>query len=77
LPVEELHGNEGATVLFADVVDGADIGMIQGGGCFGFTTEAFEGLAIASGFFGEEFEGDEAVEASVFGFEDDAHAATT
>ena len=63
---------DGRAFIAMEFVDGADIGMIQGGGCFGFTAEAFEGLAITSGFFGEEFEGDEAVEASVFGFEDDA-----
>ncbi len=28
--IEELHGDEGPTVLFADVVDRADIGMVQG-----------------------------------------------
>jgi len=77
LAVKELHGDEGAAVLFADVIDGADVGVIEGGGGFGFAAETFEGLAVAGGFFGEEFEGDEAVQASVFGLEDDAHAAAT
>jgi hypothetical protein len=34
-------------------------------------------MAVASGFFGEEFEGDKAVEAGVFGFVEHTHAAVT
>ena len=54
-----------AAVVFADVVDGADIGMIEGGGGFGFALEAFEGLRVASEIVGEEFESDGAIEARV------------
>ncbi len=61
--------------VFADVVDGADVGMVERGGGAGFALEAFEGLRIASEIVGEKFERDEAAEAGVFGFVDDAHAA--
>ena len=30
--VEELHDEEGASIVLADVVNRADVGMIQGGG---------------------------------------------
>ena len=42
--VEVLHGDEGLAVLFADVVDGADVGMIQGGSRFGLAAKALQGL---------------------------------
>jgi hypothetical protein len=75
--VEILHGDEGLAVLFADVVDGADVGVVQGGGRLGFAFEAGEGLGILGDVVGEEFQGDVAVKARVLGFVDNAHAAAT
>ncbi len=75
LAVEEFHGDEGAAFVFADVVDGADVWVVQSGGGLGFALEAGEGLRVGGDIFGEEFEGDETAEAGVFGFVDDAHAA--
>ena len=73
--VEKFHGDEGAAVVFADVVDRADVGMVQGGGGAGFALEAIERLWIVREIVGEKFESDEAAEAGVFGFVDDAHSA--
>ena len=73
--VEELHDEEGAAVVLADVVDGADVGMIQGGGRLGFAAETLQRLGILREIFGEEFEGHEAAEARVLGLVDDTHAA--
>ena len=73
--VEEFHDDERLAVLLADVVDGADVGMVEGGGGAGFAAEALQGLAVSGDIFGEEFEGYEAVEARVFGLVDHAHAA--
>jgi hypothetical protein len=67
--------DEGAAVGFADVVDSADVWMIEGGSGLGFALEAGESLRVGGDVFGEEFEGDEAMEAGVFGFVDNAHAA--
>jgi hypothetical protein len=74
--IEKFHGDEGAAVVFADVVDGADVWVIEGGGRAGFAFEAFERLWIVSEIVGKKFESDEAAEASVFGFVDDAHSST-
>jgi len=41
-----LHGNEDFAVLFANIVDGADVGVIKGRGSSGFTLKALQ----ASGF---------------------------
>ena len=73
--VEVLHGDEGLSVFFADVVDGADVGMIQSGGGFGFAAETLESLTVLGYVFREELQGDETIEAGVFGFVDHAHAA--
>src|SRR5580700_6931088 len=58
--VEELHDEEGAALFFADVVDGADVGMIQGGGGFGFAAKTLECLAVLREIVGKELEGDKA-----------------
>jgi hypothetical protein len=61
---EELPGNEGAAILFANVVDGADAGMIEGRCGLGFTAKTGEGLGIVRDFFRKKFECHEAVESS-------------
>ena len=75
--VEIFHDQESFASIFANIVDGADIRMIESGGGFGFTAKAFEGLAILSYIERKKFEGDKTIEARVFGFVDDAHATAT
>ena len=77
LAFEVLHGDEGPSVFLGDFVNGADVGVIEGGGGAGFALEAFESGAIFGHIVGEEFQGDEATEGGVFGFVDHAHAAAT
>jgi hypothetical protein len=74
--VKEFHGDEGAAVFFADVVDGADVGMVEGGRGFGFAAETLEGLAVGGEFFGKKFESDEAVEAGILDLIDHTHTAS-
>ena len=76
LAVEKLHGNKGFAGFVTNVVDGANVGVIEGRGSFGFTTETFESLAVSGEIVGEEFECDETVEAGVLSFIDHTHAAT-
>ena len=73
--VQVLHGNEGLAILFANVVDGADVGVVQGGRRFGLTPEALQCLTILSHVFRQEFESDETIEPGVFGLVNDTHAA--
>jgi hypothetical protein len=75
LAVEEFHGDKLLAVLFADFVNGTNVGMIEGGSGLGFAFEAREGLRVAGDFGREKFESYEAVEICVFGFVDDAHPA--
>jgi hypothetical protein len=58
-----------------EVMDDADVRVIERGGGLGLAFEARKGVGIG-GDFGKKFKGYEAVEAGVFGFVHDAHAAT-
>jgi hypothetical protein len=66
---------EGAAVVLAEIVNGADVGMVQRRGSAGFQAKALEALRIASDVFGEKLESDRASEVGIFGFVDDAHSA--
>ena len=51
LSLETFHRDEGLTVFFADVMDGADVGVIQSGRGFGFPPKTTQRLWV----FGEVF----------------------
>jgi len=72
--VEELHGDEGPPLFLADVVDGADIGVVQGRGRLGFPAKAGQRLLIAGKFIGKKLQGHEAAQAGIFGFVHDSHS---
>ncbi len=70
-----LHGDERLAPVRADVVHGADAGMVQGGGRLGLPLESLQGLRIGDELFGKELESDGPAKARVLGFVDNAHAA--
>ena len=72
-----LHGDESFAVLLANVVDGADVGMVQGGSGLRLALKTAEGLRIFGNVFGKKLQSDEAMQPRVFGFVDNAHSATT
>ena len=61
--VEELHGDERATVFLADVVDGADVGMVQCRRCLRFAPETRQSLRVSGHVLGQKLEGDEPMQA--------------
>jgi hypothetical protein len=73
--LEQFHHQKGHAVFFADVVNRADVGVIQGGGGLCLAAEAFESNRIAGNAFGQKFQRDVAAKADVFGLINDAHAA--
>ena len=75
--IQILHRDETLALVFADFVDGADIGMVEGGGGAGFATEALQSLRVLRDIVRQELEGDKAAERGVFGLVDHAHAAAT
>jgi hypothetical protein len=66
-----------AAIHFADVVYGADIGLIESGGRTSLAPKALDGVGIGGAFFGKKFESNTATEACVLGLVNDAHAAAT
>ena len=73
----EKFGDEvGRAVKFADVVDGEDVWMIQGGYGASFLFEAAEAVGILRESFREDFDGYVAAEAGVFCAKYFAHSAS-
>src|ERR1700722_1354977 len=62
--------------MFADFVDGADIGMIESGRGARLPAKSLQGLRIKRQFIGKKFEGDKAAKLGVLSFIDHTHAAT-
>src|SRR5258705_11924091 len=73
---EELHHDVGAAILFADVVDRANVGMVERRGRLRLSLESAQSLRIAGDIIGKKLQGDEAVKARVLGLVYDAHAAS-
>jgi len=52
--VQKFHGDERLPFVFPDLMDGADVGMVQGRSCPGFAPETFERLRVTSNVLGQE-----------------------
>ena len=72
--VDKLHGDEEPSVGFADLMDGGDMRMVQGGRGLRFPLEAgiFPDPAARVGT--DELEGNEPFQAGVFGLVDNTHS---
>ena len=70
---QKLHCDEGLGFVLADLVDGADVGVIQSGGRASFAPEALESLGVVGKFVRKELQGDEASELGVFSLVNHAH----
>ncbi len=77
MPSRNSMAMKACAVLLADIVNGADIGMVQCGRGLGFALETGQGLRVASNIFGQEFQRDKAVQPSVFSLVDHTHPAAT
>src|SRR5271165_1548716 len=75
LPLEIFHDDEGEAALFANVVDGADVGVIKRRGGLRLAAKTAQRSGVADHVIGKKFKCDEAVQARVFGFVNDAHAS--
>ena len=75
LAVEQLHHDEVLAVVLADVVDRADVRMVQRRGDARLAPEAFERLGVRGQIARQELQRDLTAEPDVFRAVDDAHAA--
>ena len=64
-----------AVARLIDLVDGADVGMVQRGGGLGFLKEPLLSGVVFGQIRREELDGDRALEAGVRGLVDDTHPA--
>src|SRR5437016_1375541 len=76
-PVQKFHSNECLPVLLADVMNRADIGVVQSGSGTRLTAKAFQCLRVTGEFFRQKLQSHKAAEPSVFGLIHDPHSATT
>jgi len=74
LALQQLHADEGLPLVLVDVVDGADVGVVQGRSGLGLPPEAFLSLVVGEQPLGQELESHVAAEAGVLGLVDDTHA---
>jgi len=71
--VQKLHRNESLAILLPDVVNRANIRMVQGGSSLRLALESRQRLSISGNFCGQELQSDETMEPGVFGFIDHTH----
>src|SRR5262249_631848 len=74
--LEIFHDDEGLLAFFADVVNRANVGMIEGGGGLSLAAKPAEGNRIAGDVFRKKLERNEGAEPRFFSFVDDTHPAT-
>src|SRR5437667_3309504 len=72
LALQQFHHDVGLAILLANLMNCADVGMVQRRRGPRLTLESFQCLPVFSQFFGEKLERDEAAQSGVFGLVDDA-----
>ena len=75
--IEKLHDDERHPILLIDLVDGANVGMVQCRGGLCLALEAAERMWIFGYIIGQEFEGYEAAQLNVLGPIHHPHPAAT
>jgi len=76
-PVQKLHRDERLTILFADVMNRANVRVVQCRCSLGFALKTGESLRVTGNFFRQEFEGDEAMQPRILGLIHNAHSPAT
>jgi hypothetical protein len=71
------HGDEARFVAFADLINSADVGMIQRRGCSCFPAEALQRSYVLRNAIRQEFQRDKPPQRKVFGLVHHPHTATT
>ncbi len=76
-PIQKLHGNECLPVFLSDVINRADIRVVQHRCSLCFSPKAVQGLRIFGHVVGQELESHKTIKARVFSLVHYAHAAAT
>ena len=75
LSFQKFHRQEGLAVRFLDVVNRADVRVVESGGGARFSLEPLQRLAVFRKFFRQKLQRDQPAEFCVLGLIDHAHAA--
>src|SRR5580698_10206226 len=73
LTIQKLHSDESPAFVFANLVNGADIRVVQRRSSLRLALEAFQGLMVSGYLVRQEFQSHKTMEACVFGSVDHAH----
>ncbi len=65
-PVQVLHHDERAAVVLPNFVNGADVGMVEGGGCPGFASKALQCLGVLGHVLGQKLQRHRAPQHRIF-----------
>ena len=74
--VQKLHRDERLLATLANVVNRANVGVVEGGGGTSFTSETFQCLRVSGNVIRQELERNETTQLRVLGLVNDAHTAT-
>src|SRR4029077_4964468 len=74
-PIEKFHHDERLTILLVNLVDCANVGMVQCRCSLRLALKACQSPRIACNLFGQELESDKAVELYILSFVDNPHPA--
>ncbi len=72
---QKFHGDERLAVLLANLINRADVGMVQCGGRARFAPKTFQGLRILGYIEGQKFQRDKSAELSILRLVNDTHAS--
>jgi len=75
LALQQFHGDERLAVVLANVVEGADVGMIERRSGARFALEALQGLGALGDILGQEFERHQAPQPRVLGLINHTHTS--
>src|ERR1700730_13485587 len=76
LAIQELHGDERVAALLANVVNRADVGMVESRRGLRFTLKTGKSLGVFGYFIGQEFQSHKPVQPGVFSLVHHTHPAT-
>ncbi len=75
LALEQFHRDEGLALVLVDVVDRADVGVLERGGGPRLAPQPLECLRVPAELLRQELQRHAAAELQILGFVDDTHAA--
>ena len=77
LALEQLHGDKRSAFKFSNIVNRADVGVIERGCGACFPAESLDRLRVQRNVIRKEFQSNIAAQARVRGFVDHAHSSAT